>query len=123
LYEDDSHGLAQFLGSDSLPHTPRNETVRLHLGNSFDVTARKRQTDYRQVSYCSTESSYDIMVSNAKQTDQTVLVVEAIPGDWHIVRENLDHVKSSASTANWNVDVPAGGHTTLSYTARVSWCS
>lgn len=122
LYKNDSRGLSQFLGADQIDHTPKNETVRLHLGDSFDVTARKRQTDFRFSSDCSTESSYQIVVANAKNVSQNVLVVEPIPGDWQIVDENVPHVKSSAFSASWNLRVPSGSRSTLTYTARVNWC-
>jgi hypothetical protein len=121
LYKNDSHGLSQFLGSDSIDHTPKNETVRLHVGDSFDVTARKVQTDFHLVG-CGADSSYKIVLANAKTVAQNVLVVEPIPGDWQILDENMPHTKSSASSATWNVSAPAGGRSTLTYTARVKWC-
>lgn len=122
LYKSDSHGLSQFLGADQIDHTPRNETVRLHLGDSFDVTARKRQTDFHLSGACSAQSSYQIVIANAKSIAQNVLVVEPIPGDWQIVDENVAHVKSSAFTASWKLHVPAGSRSMLTYTARVNWC-
>jgi hypothetical protein len=123
IYKTDSRKISQFLGSDRIDHTPRNEMVRLHLGDSFDVTARKKQTDFRFLpGPCTISSSYEIALSNAKTTAQDVLVIEPIPGDWQITDETLPHTKSSASTANWLVHVPADGQTVLSYTARVSWC-
>lgn len=123
IYKNDSGGLSQFAGSDTIQHTPRNDTVRLNLGQSFDVTARKRQTDFQHVSFCSVNSSYEIMLSNAKSIPQTVDVVELIPNQWQILDENLPHKKTSATTATWSVPVPADGHATLTYTARVSWCA
>jgi len=122
LYKNDSGGLSQFVGSDRIDHTPKNETVRLHLGNSFDVTARKKQTDFHIVTYCQSESSYQITISNAKPAPQDVLVVEPIPGDWQITAENFQYTKSSASSANWNMRVPAESRTVLTYTARTTWC-
>jgi hypothetical protein len=122
LYKGDSLGLSQFMGADEIDHTPRNETVRLHLGDSFDVTARKRQTDFHLSSGCSADSSYQIVVANAKAIAANVLVVEPIPGDWQILDENIPHAKSSASSASWKLRVPAGSRYTLTYTARVNWC-
>ncbi len=58
LYQNDFANLSQFLGSDSIDHTLRNETVRLHLGDSFDVTARKRQTDFQLITNCTSEGTY-----------------------------------------------------------------
>jgi hypothetical protein len=50
VYKRDNAGNEQFVGSDAIDHTPKNEDVRLHLGDSFDVTASKKQTDYKRVS-------------------------------------------------------------------------
>lgn len=123
LYKSDSGGLSQFAGSDRIQHTPRNETVRLYLGQSFDVTARRRQMDFQHPTDCSDDSSYEIDLSNAKTIPQEVEVVEMIPDQWKIVRENFPHEKSSATTATWNVPVPADGHAILTYTADVTWCA
>jgi hypothetical protein len=122
LYKADSKGLSQFAGADTIDHTPRNETVRLHLGDSFDVTANKKQTDFQFEGGCNYESAYEIRLGNAKRVPQTVEVVEPIPGQWTILDENLPHQKSSAFTATWSVRVPADSHVTLRYHALVSWC-
>lgn len=123
VYKADSRGLSEFAGADNIDHTPRFETVRLFLGNSFDVTARKKQTDFQAGgNECATTSSYEIVISNAKDVPQHVLVVEPIPGAWQILSESAPHVKSSAATATWNISVPARGRTALTYTARTTWC-
>ena len=122
LYKNDSGGTSQFLGSDVIDHTPRNEDVRLHLGDSFDVTAHKKQTNFSLPGNCTFQSSYDILLKNGKTDPVTVLVVEPIPGDWSITAENFKHEKTSASTASWTLNVPAGGSTRLDYTAVVKVC-
>jgi hypothetical protein len=122
LYKNDIAGTSQFLGADRIDHTPRNEDVRLHLGDSFDVTATKKQTDFKLPGNCTYQSSYDVVVKNAKTDPVDVLVVEPIPGDWTIVQENLSHEKTSSSTASWTVHVPPGGNTKLQYTAVVKVC-
>jgi hypothetical protein len=122
LYENDSGGTSQFLGSDRIDHTPRNADVRLHVGESFDVTANKTQTDFKDLGACTFESAYDVRVTNAKDTAQDVEIVEPIPGDWRIVTETSPHVKSSSATATWTLHVPPNGATTLSDRARVRSC-
>jgi hypothetical protein len=122
LYKNDASGTSQFLGEDAIDHTPRNEDVRLHLGDSFDVTANKKQTDFKLPGNCTYQSSYQVVVKNGKTEPAQVLVVEPIPGDWSITQENLPHEKTSSSTATWTLNVPAGGSTTLTYTALVKVC-
>jgi len=122
LYKNDAGGTSQFLGSDSIDHTPRNEDVRLHLGDSFDVTANKKQTEFHALGGCTYESSYAIVVKNAKSEAADVLVVEPLPGDWSIVAESSRHEKTSSSTATWHLRVPPDSNTKLTYTAHVKLC-
>jgi hypothetical protein len=114
--------MSQFLGSDTIDHTPSDQDVRLHLGDSFDVTANKKQTDFKGLGGCTYESSYNVAVANAKDEPQDVLVVEPIPGTWSIVSENMPHEKSSSSMATWHLSIPARKAVTLQYEAHVSLC-
>ncbi|MCM5680454.1 DUF4139 domain-containing protein [Schlegelella sp. S2-27] len=120
VYKRDSAGNAQFVGEDRIDHTPKNEKVRLHLGDAFDVTADKKQTDFKRreptnkASYVF-ESAYEIVLRNAKAEPVTVTVREPVPGDWTMVQESQRHTKVAAGTAEWRVSVPAGGATTLKY--------
>lgn len=122
LYKNDKGGTSQFLGADRIDHTPRNEDVRLHVGDSFDVTANKKQTNFQGLGGCTFESQYQIAIANAKPEAVDVLVIEPIPGTWRITNESLPHRKTSSATATWTVHVPADGKTTLSYGAHVSLC-
>jgi hypothetical protein len=120
VYKRDNAGTAQFVGSDSIDHTAKNETVRLRLGTSFDVTANKKQTDFHVGDTSRTfESAYQIILNNAKKMPETVLVVEPIPGDWTMLSSSAPFDKTSASTATWSIHVPAEGSTTLIYRVRV----
>ena len=123
LYKSDSRGTSQFLGADRIDHTPKNETIRLHVGDSFDVTARKKQTNFHIVSESPAvyDTAYEIVIANAKDEAVDVSVIEPIPGEWTVLNENLVHQKSSSSTATWLVHVPAGARTTLNYNVRVKF--
>ena len=120
VYKKDGAGNAQFVGEDRIDHTPKNETVRLKLGEAFDVTADKKQTNFKrreptnQASYVF-ESSYQIVLRNAKKEPATVVVREPVPGDWTMLEESQRHSKVASGTAEWRVQVPAEGSTTLRY--------
>jgi hypothetical protein len=126
VYKKDSKGNAQFIGEDRIDHTPKNETVRLKLGDAFDVTADRKQTDFKKLSGTSRynyvfESAYQIVIKNAKSEPVTVKVVEPMPGDWQIQSESHPHTKASSNAAVWNVNVPAEGKTTLTYRVQVKY--
>ncbi len=120
VYKKDSRGNAQFVGEDRIDHTPKNETVRLRLGDAFDVTADKKQTDFRKRRSSSRyhyafESGYEIVLRNAKNKPVTVTVQEPVPGDWKMLDESHPHTKAAAGTALWRIAVPAEASTTLRY--------
>lgn len=119
VYKKDSAGNAQFVGEDRIDHTPKNEKVRLKLGDAFDVTADKKQTDFRKLGDRMYESAYEVVIRNAKPQSVTVKVREPMPGEWTIVSESHKHTKEAAGTAAWLVDVPAEGSATLTYRVRV----
>jgi hypothetical protein len=123
VYKRDNSGTAQFIGSDSIDHTPKNETVRLHLGDSFDITANKKQTDFRVVDSKRDvyESAYQIVLRNAKKTPETVQVIEPIPGDWTVVSSSHPYRKSSSSSATWAVRVAPESASTLTYRVRTKF--
>jgi hypothetical protein len=124
IYKRDSDGNAQFVGEDRIDHTPKNETVRLKLGESFDVTAERKQTDFKKRSGSGPwqyefESAYEVRIRNAKPEPQTVTLQERIPGDWTMLEESAPHEKGNANTAVWTLEVPAEGETRLTYRVRV----
>lgn len=119
-YMPDSAGGSQLIGEDSIPHTPKGETVSLRLGEAFDLTADRIQTDFRVLSEHSRQSSYRIELRNADLKPATVTVREPLRGDWKITSETLPHVKESAGSAAWEVLVPGEGKAVLEYTVVVN---
>lgn len=126
MVKQDSQGNAQFVGEDRIDHTPKNETVRLKLGDAFDVTADKKQTDFQKLAGTGRfnyvfESAYEIVLKNAKPEAVTVTVREPMPGDWTMMSESQAHTKAASGSAEWQVKVPAEGKATLTYRARVRY--
>lgn len=124
VYKKDLKGNAQFVGEDRIDHTPRNEKVRLKLGEAFDVTADKKQTDFQKIGGTGRyntiyESAYQIELKNAKDEAVTVKVMEPVPGDWEILSETHPHKKETSNTVVWRVTVPAGAKTLLNYRVKV----
>ena len=124
VYQRDTGGGVQFVGEDRIDHTPENDAAQIRLGNAFDVTAHKTQTQFKTLAVGKGdrpqfESAYKIELKNAKKTPVTVTVLEPIPGDWQVLESTLRHDRADAHTARWRVTVPAGGGQTLAYRVRV----
>ena len=121
VYKKDSAGNAQFVGEDRIDHTPKNGKVRLKLGEAFDVTADKKQTDFRARGSHMYESAYEIVLRNAKKEAVTVVVREPVPADWTMLEETQKHAKVASGTAQWHLKIPAEGSTTLKYRVLVRY--
>ncbi len=126
VYKKDSAGNAQFVGEDNIDHTPKNEKVRLKLGDAFDVTADKKQTDFKKIAGDTRynyvyESAYEILLKNAKKEAVTVTVQEPMPGDWKILKESHPHARGASNTAVWHMTIPAEGKMSLTYRAQVRY--
>ena len=126
VYKEDSKGALQFIGEDRIDHTPENETIRLKLGDAFDLTASKKQTDFKKIAGDGRynyiyEAAFEVKLKNAKPEEVEIKLVEPIPGDWEILTESHNHHKESSSAASWRVPVPAKGETTLVYRVRVKY--
>lgn len=120
-YIPDSSGGSQLIGEDAIAHTAKGEQVSLRLGEAFDLTADRVQTDFQVVSKRSNQSSYRIELRNADSKPATVIVREPLRGDWKITSETQEHVKESAGSAAWKIQVPAEGKAVLAYTVVVNW--
>ncbi len=126
VYKRDSEGRAQFVGEDNVDHTPKNELVRLKLGEAFDVTAKRKQTDYKSLGRQGKfgfvhESAFEVVLKNAKKEPVTVSLLEPMPGDWEVLQSSHPLTKETAGTARFKVTVPAEGSATLTYRVRVKW--
>jgi hypothetical protein len=118
IYKADSTGALQFIGEDMIDHTPTDETIRVEVGNAFDVVGEKRQTNYQQTNTWQT-TSYEVKLRNHKAAPITVQVLEeSLWGDWRIPTSSLKFVKEDANTVRFDVPVPAKGEATVTYTVE-----
>jgi hypothetical protein len=120
VYKADVDGSLQFVGEDQIDHTPKDETVRLLLGNAFDIVGERRQTDFQVLGTDVIEESFEITVRNHKDQDVEVRVVEHLFrwSEWEIIQENAEHTKLDQGTVEWRVPVAADGEATVTYTVR-----
>ncbi len=126
VYKNDKSGNAQFVGEDRIDHTPKNEEIKLKLGDAFDLTADKKQTNFKKATAIGKYRqaytvSFEIVLKNAKDEEVEVVVQEPIPGDWKMRQESHAHEKVAAGTAEWRINVPAEGKTKLSYDVLVRY--
>jgi hypothetical protein len=122
VYKADKSGAKQFVGEDSIDHTPRDEKIRIKMGEAFDVVADRKQMEWRARGSCRSESAWEIEIRNHKDEAVRVEVREPAGGDWRILESSLPATKEDASTFTFDVAVPKRGATKVKYRVEVSWC-
>jgi hypothetical protein len=124
VYKKDVDGSTLLVGEDSIDHTPKDEQVRLYIGDAFDVVGERVQTDF-QVDYDDDwmEESYEITLRNHKDEDIEVRVVEHMFrwSGWRILEASHEYEKMDAQTVEFRVPVVADGETVVTYTVRYDW--
>ena len=123
LYKQDASGSLQFIGEDSVKHTPKDEKITLKMGDAFDVVAERTQTDFKAVSAgrYDAEVAFQINIRNHKDEAVTVVVREPVAGDWKILTSSHPPTKADAHTIEFSVPVPKNGEAVLSYRVAVDW--
>ncbi|MFO0613264.1 MAG: DUF4139 domain-containing protein [Polyangiaceae bacterium] len=122
VYKADKSGSRQFVGEDSIDHTPKDEKLRVKMGDAFDVVGDRKQTDFKQLGQCTIETAWEIELRNHKDTAAQVEVWEPIGGEWKIVESSQPSTKKDSATFTFDVDVPANGKKTVTYRVRITYC-
>lgn len=119
---DDADGRLEFIGENTLDHTPKNERVRLYSGDAFDVVGERRRTDHR-LGNDLLEEGFEIRLRNRKTEAVEVRVEERLYRwvNWQITEKSSDFTKLDAQNVEFRVTVPPDGEKVLTYRVRYSW--
>jgi hypothetical protein len=125
FYRRDDDSQLQFVGENTIEHTPRNETIRVTTGNAFDLVGERKQTNFRvDTGDKWLDESFEIKLRNRKK-DQPVeiRVVEHLYrwSNWDITAKSDDFKKTDAQTIEFRVPVQPDEEKTITYTVHYSW--
>jgi hypothetical protein len=121
LYKNDEDGSQQFVGEDRIDHTPKDEEVKLKIGEAFDVVAERRQVDYKRLTAHMSESEWEIKIRNHKDKPVKVGLVEPLFQNWKMISNSHPYKKVDAFTIRFDVSVPKDGETVVKYRVRVGY--
>jgi hypothetical protein len=124
VYKKDDDGSLQFAGEDAIDHTPKDEKVRVKMGEAFDIVGERKRTDYSSdLNKRRFEETFEIKLRNHKDSDVAVKVVEHLYrwNNWKIVDSSSKFEKKDAQTIEFTVPVPKDGESVVTYTVKYSW--
>ncbi len=119
-YKRDSRGGQQFVGEDMIDHTPKNEKVRLGLGNAFDVVAERTVKDQTRISDRVSDQTYEVKFRNRKTEPITIVAQDRFWGDWKVTQESFPSTKKDVRTGEWAIPVGPDAEVVLTYTVRIT---
>jgi len=105
VYKEDKDGSLQFVGEDSIDHTPKDEKFKIKIGEAFDVVGERVQADYKRLGRNLFEVAFEVSLRNHKNEDIKVFVEEPIPGDWEMLSKTHPYEKVSAHLIRFDVPV------------------
>jgi len=123
VYKEDVGGGAELVGEDVIDHTPKDEDLSLYLGDAFDIVGERVQQKFRQIGERSIEESYEITIRNHKADKVVVRVIEHLfrAQDAEITDSSAEPQMLDATTARWDLSVPADCEAKVNYTVLYRW--
>jgi len=122
--DEGERGQLEFIGENTIEHTPKDETIRVYTGNAFDVVGERRRTTFKiDQANNNAEESFEIRLRNHKKEPVSVLVVEHLyrAATWDISQNSADFNRKDSSTIEFPVSVPPDGEQKVIYTVRYNW--
>ena len=124
VYKKDDDGSLQFAGEDAIDHTPKDETLRVKMGEAFDLVGERRRVDFlSDMKKRRFAETFEIKLRNHKDSSATVKVVEHLYrwNNWKIADASVKFEKRDAQTIEFSVPVPKDGEAVVTYTVNYSW--
>ena len=114
----------QFVGENEIDHTPRDETIRVTTGNSFDLVGERKATNFRvDTGEKWINETFEIKLRNHKKEPVEIRVVEHLYrwSNWDITANSDDFKKTDAQTIEFRIPVKPDEERTVTYTVHYSW--
>jgi hypothetical protein len=124
FYRRDTDGSLQFVGENTIDHTPKDEMIRVYTGNAFDIVGERKRTNYRVDSNAHwMDETFEIRVRNHKKETSNVRVVEHLYRwtNWKLTELSHQFKKRDAQTIEFPITVAPDGEQVVTYTVHYSW--
>lgn len=122
--QDPADQTLEFIGEDTIDHTPKDEEVLIKLGSAFDVVGERRQVDFKvDVARSWMEETIEIKLRNHKTEPVKVLAKENLFRwlNWEIKDASHKYEKADARTIHFPVQIKPDGEEVITYTVRYTW--
>ena len=124
FYQRDEDGQLEFVGENSIDHTPKDETVRIYVGNAFDIVGERKRTAFKvDESNSWADESFEILLRNRKKETVEMRVVEHLFRwvNWEIREHSDAFEKLDAQKVEFRVKLEPDEEKKITYRVHYSW--
>ena len=114
----------EFIGEDTIDHTPKDEEVLIKMGSAFDVVGERKQTDFAvDTNRRTIDETIEIKVRNHKEEKVKVIVKENLYRwtNWQLTKKTHEFEKIDSRTIHFPIEVEKDGEVTIRYTVHYTW--
>ena len=117
VYMRDARGDPQFIGENSIDHTPMGSSMALRTGEAFDVKVRPTVEQRMKKGGSRWETRMRYTLTNARPEAITIdLAQDGLWGDTRVTAQSVEGRRVSADRMEWSVPVRANGSVDLTVT-------
>ncbi|PID56494.1 MAG: DUF4139 domain-containing protein [Ignavibacteriae bacterium] len=117
VYKSDGESI-EFIGEDLIDHTPKDETVKLKIGDAFNVLVEEKQVSHKKITRNVVEKEFEVKIKNRKDKDVVVEVERYLGLNWEILNSSINYQKKNAQTVTFQIPVKKDAESTLKYKVR-----
>lgn len=121
---DDQDGNLEFIGENTIKHTPKNEEISLTTGNAFDLVGERKITDFiTSTRETRIRESIEVTVKNRSKEPKEIVIREHLWrwSNWKIENASAEFTKKDSGTIEFVVKLAPDEEKKVSYTAYYTW--
>lgn len=119
LYKaDSSDDSLEFIGEDRIDHTPKDEDIKLSIGNAFDITFEVMETErFKEKGF--EHCRYEYGIKNHKDEAAEVHFEHKVRGIWEMVYSSHEYKKKTSDLIEFCLDIPADSEAKVVFEYRI----
>ena len=119
LYKaDEADNSLEFIGEDSIGHTPKDEDIKLTIGNAFDITFDFNEVDRKKINGFELYK-YECIIKNHKDADAEIHFEPYVWGTWEMVTSSHEYAKLASNQIEYTIIVPADSAMKVEFEYRI----
>ncbi len=121
LYRDEDKKL-EFLGENTIDHTPQKEDVEFYTGNAFDLVGERKILSFKKSEKSVTEK-IEIKLRNRSKKQATIYAHENLIrwSAWNVLAKSEEFQKLDAHTIRFTADLAPDEERVITYTVKYNW--